>query len=337
MTIAVLAEGAWGTAIALLLAHNGYHVKQWCYHKALAHEINTTRYNKRFLPGFEIPKNITAVSSLEDAVRGVEWIFEAIPVQHLRETIEHHKHIFKAEQKWVVLSKGIEQETLLFPTEIIQEMLGRDTKLAVLAGPSFAHDVAEKTITAVTIAAPDCELVREIQVLMQNDYFKPYISTDMVGVQAGAALKNVITLAIGMLDGAGYGDNAKAFILTRGLHEMVQVSIRLGGKQETMYGLSGVGDLVLTAMGSLSKNLKVGRMLAHGKNLQQILDETGFIPEGINSVQSVQQLLEKYDLSLPICNGVYDVIFKGASLHEMVRAVMKEPVSFECEIEKGAE
>ncbi len=167
--------------------------------------------------------------------------------------------------------------------------------------------------------------------MLANDYFRPYVTTDVIGVQAGAALKNVITLGIGMLDGAGYTDNAKAFLLTRGLHEMVQLVANVGGRQETVYGLSGVGDLVLTAMGKLSRNLEVGRRLGSGEKLEIILQQTGYIPEGINTVQSVYQLLTQQNLDLPICRGIYDVIFTETTLKDMLRSLMKQPLSFECE------
>lgn len=330
MNIAMLSEGAWGSSIALLLARNGHSVKIWCYQERVVSEINDTHENKSFLPNFPLPKNITATSSIAEAVRDVDWIFEAVPVQFLRESINQAKEHIKNSQKWVLLSKGIEQNSLQFPSQIVSDILG-NVQCGVLAGPSFARDVAEKKITAVTVAAADCDFANEIQKLVANDYFRPYLSNDIVGVQVGAALKNVITLGIGMLEGAGYTDNTKAFILTRGLHEMAQLAQKVGGRQETVYGLSGVGDLVLTGFGSLSKNLKVGRLLGEGKSLDAILQETGFIPEGINTVQSVHQLLEKNKIALPICNGIYEVIFNGVPLKDKIKELMSRPLTPECE------
>ena len=328
--IAVLGEGAWGTAVATLLAHNGYAVTVWCYHADLVDVINRTRMNERYLPGIALSPLITAVGSIEDAISDAEWIFEAIPVQYLRSIIEKVKPYYHKSQRWVVMSKGIEKNSLCLPTEIISDVLGADVQQTVFAGPSFARDLARKDITAVTIAAPDCEHAKELQHLLANDYFRPYISTDMIGVQAGAALKNVIALGIGMLDGAGYTDNAKAFMLTRGLHEMTELAVKLGGRQETMYGLSGVGDLVLTAMGSLSRNLEVGKKLGRGQSLEEILQKTGYIPEGINTVASMHALMGKYDVQLSICTGIYDVIFKGKPLQNMLHALMLQTFSYEC-------
>jgi glycerol-3-phosphate dehydrogenase (NAD(P)+) len=333
--IAVLAEGAWGTAVATLLAHNGYHVRLWCYHRELVDIINKTHRNDRFLPGITLDTKIKAVATIDQAVCDAQWVFEAIPVKFLRASLQKAVACMRSDQIWVVLSKGIEQDTLLFPSQIIDDVFNRSVTTAIFAGPSFAMDVAQKKITAITIAATDCTIGIDLQKLVTNDYFRPYITTDVMGVQAGAALKNVITLGIGMLDGAGYTDNTKAFLLTRGLHEMVQLAQAVGGKQETVYGLSGVGDLVLTSMGSLSKNLMVGKQLGKGKTLDIIAQETGSIPEGINTVQSVYQFMNKQQLALPICKGIYDIIFNKKSVQDFLTALMNEPLSWECEEKKG--
>ncbi len=332
MKIAVLAEGAWGTAIAMLLAYNGHEVTIWSYCTEVVEQINQLHENKRFLPGISLSTSLLATNSIDEAVCDAEWIFEAIPVQFLRKTIAQSKDFFKPHQKWVVLSKGIEQETLLFPSEIIADVLGKDTLIFVLAGPSFARDVAERKTTAVTVASIDCDHARELQAIVANDYFRPYLSTDMIGMQVGAAVKNLITLGIGMLEGAGYTDNTKAFLLTRGLHEIAQLTVLLGGKKETVYGLSGVGDLVLTSYGDLSKNLQVGRCFGAGETLDEILERTGYIPEGINTVQAIHQLIQRNNLSLPVCDAIYRVIFSRIALEDMIKELMAQSLSAECEL-----
>lgn len=331
-TVSILGEGAWGTAVATLLAHNGIKVKLWCYHASLADEINKKRVNEQYLSGIQLSENITAVTVLDEAVCDVQWVFEAIPVQYLRSVLEKARDCFNENQIWVLLSKGIEQKTLLFPTGIVEDIFGKKVKQIVFAGPSFARELAEKQITAVTVAAPDCQMGQELQKLLANDYFRPYVTTDMIGVQVGAALKNVIALGVGMLQGAGYGDNPQAFIITRGLHEMMQLSVKLGGTQETIYGLSGVGDLMLTSMGALSRNTEVGRRFGKGQSLDHILKETGYIPEGVNTLQSVYQLIQKENLTLPICAGIYEVIFNNKPLTAMLAELMKQPLSYECNI-----
>lgn len=329
-TVCMIGEGAWGTAVSTLLAQNGYTVKLWCHDPQVADTIKRTRVNERYLPGIELDEKIQAITDLKRATCDVEWIFEAIPVKFLRSVLEEAKDCFSKNQTWVALSKGIEQDTLLLPTQMIDEVFGTEVKKAVFAGPSFAQEVATKQITAVSVAAIDCEIGLQLQRMLANNYFRPYITTDLIGVQVGAALKNVITIGIGLLDGARYNDNAKAFFLTRGLTEMVQCAVAMGGKQETIYGLAGVGDLVLTSMGKLSRNLQVGRRLGAGQTLDDILQETGYIPEGINTVTSVLQLARRLKLTLPICTGINEVIFKGESIEAMLEELMQRPLEWEC-------
>ena len=331
-TVCMLGEGAWGTAVATLLAHNGFQVKLWCYDHAVAQAIKNTRINDRYLPGIQLDEKIQPIIDLQEALENAELIFEAIPVKFLRSIVEQSKSLCAPNIPWVVLSKGIEQDTLLFPTQIIDDVLSFESKKAVLVGPSFAKDVAEKKITAVSLAVTDCKFGLSLQKQLANEYFRPYLSTDLVGTQVGGALKNVITLAIGMLDGAGFTDNAKAFMFTRGLHEMVQIANALGGKTKTLYGLSGVGDLVLTSMGTLSKNLEVGKRLGKGESLDQILQETGYIPEGINTVKSVQQLIKEKNLELPVCSGIYEVIFGSKKIAQVLDALMQRPLEQECAV-----
>ena len=328
--ICILGAGSWGTAIATLLAENGYEVSLWCYEVEVANSIKETRENKRYLPGITLDKKIIPITDLQEAICGAQWIFEAIPIKYLRAILEQAKDCFSPEQTWVVLSKGMEQGSLLLPTQILDDVFGGVPQKAVFAGPSFAIDVAKKQITAVTVAATDCEIGLNLQKLLANRYFRPYVSLDMIGAQIGGALKNVLTLGVGMLDGAGYTDNAKAFLLTRGLHEMVLLAKVLGGRQETLYGLSGVGDLVLTSMGKLSRNLAVGKKLGQGQNLDAILKETGFVPEGINTVKSVYQLIQQKNLDLPICQGIYQVIYERKQLQDVLAHLMARPLEQEC-------
>ncbi len=334
-TVSVLGEGAWGTAIATLLANNGHTVKLWCYDSLVANDIANKRINTRYLPNIILDEKIQPTTQLRDAMCDTQWIFEAIPVPFLRSVISQATSCFVSDQTWVILSKGIEQKTLFFPSQIIDDVFKTSVKKVVMVGPSFAAELAQKQITAVTLAAPDCAQGQLLQSLLANNYFRPYVSTDMIGAQVGAALKNVITLGIGMLDGAGYHDNAKAFFLTRGLHEMTNLSVALGGDEQSMYGLAGVGDLVLTATGGLSRNLEVGQRLGRGESLDFLARELKTMPEGINTVQSVHQLILKHPtISMPISQGIYDVLFSGVSVSGMLAALMKQPLTTEC-IEKG--
>lgn len=327
--VTVLGEGAWGTAIACLLAHNGHQVRLWCHHAELVDIINNTHTNERFLPGIKLDKKIRATTSLQEVIEGAEWIFEAIPVKFLREVITKAQSWIHADQKWIVLSKGIEQETLLFPSQIIDDVCKKKVKTAAVVGPSFAIDLAQQQLTAVSVAATDKQLALKVYKLMANHYFRPYVTTDIIGVQVGAALKNVIALGIGMLDGARYGDNTRAFVLTRGLAEIAHMSVMLGGKQKTVYGLSGVGDLLLSCTSTLSRNLMIGRELGKGKSLTTIGNHLETMPEGINTVQSLYQLLQKKDVAFPLFRGIYHMIFMNVSVKDFLHDISGQPLSHE--------
>lgn len=329
--IGVLGDGAWGTAVANVLARNGYQVKLWCYQETVAQSIKKSGINERYLPGVVLDNNIEPVTDIAQAVCGVSWIFEAIPVQYLREIISPLASCVDRSATWVVLSKGIEQKTLLLPSQIIDDALEFTPSKVVFAGPNFAAELARGELSATVVAAHDYAQAQELQKLLANDYFRPYVCTDMIGAQVGGALKNVIALVVGMLDGAGFNHNAKAFVLTRGLHEMAIITTQLGGSVHTVYGLSGVGDLVLTAMGGLSKNMQVGQRLGKGQKLDDILQQTGFVPEGINTLQSVNQLLKMHKLDMPICARAYEVVFGALSVDEMMKEVMALPLGKECD------
>lgn len=328
-TVAVLGGGAWGTAFSTLLAHNGNNVRLWCFEPEVAQAISKDRYNERYLPGIQLDERIQAVTQLEQALSDVTWVFEAIPVKFLRTVLQQCKPFFSSQHRWVVLSKGIENDTLLFPTQIINDVFETTVRTAVVSGPSFAKDLAQKKITAVTVAAAESSVCIELQEMLACDYFRPYRSDDMLGVQLGGAFKNVLTLGIGMLDGAGFGDNTKAFLLTAGLKEMVSCARALGAKEQTIYGLSGVGDVVLTSMGGLSRNLAVGKRLGSGQALERVLKETGFIPEGINTVRSVYQLAEREGIVVPILSGLYHVIFGDQTVEGLLQKLMARPLEVE--------
>lgn len=321
-TVSMLGDGAWGTAVATLLAHNGYQVKLWCHDAANADTIKRTRINERYLPGYTLSEHIIPITSLEDAFHDIQWIFEAVPVQYLRSVLEQSASYITPDHVWIVLSKGIEGGTLMLPTQIIDDVLKSSPKKAVVAGPSFAADVAKKQATAVSVAATESSLAHTVRTMLENDYFKPFFNADLLGVQAGGAVKNVMTLGVGMLDGAGYTDNTKAFLLTRGLYEMALIAKTFGGDPTTLYGLSGVGDLVLTSMGKLSRNLEVGKRLGRGDRLQLILDELGHVPEGINAIKSVKQLIQKKKLELPIAEAIHDIALNGRSIEDLIIALM---------------
>jgi glycerol-3-phosphate dehydrogenase (NAD(P)+) len=328
--ITILGAGAWGTAIATLLADNGHSVLLWCHEPEVAQDITKNHTNQKYLPGVLLSERITATHDLKTALEHAQWIFEAVPVAYLRAVLQQAKAWYSPDQRWVVMSKGIEQETVRVPTQIIDDVFGAGVHKAVVAGPSFAADLVKKQITGVVVASESCDDAIALQTMLANAYCRPYITTDILGVQLGSALKNVIALGIGMLKGAGYADNAQAYVLTRGLREMAQLSCAMGGKQETVYGLSGMGDLVLTSMGSSSKNMALGTLLGAGESLEEIAKKFGTLPEGVNTVKSIYRLAHDYKLTLPLCSGIYVVLFEQKSLNVMLQELMSRPLENEC-------
>jgi len=319
MNITVLGGGAWGTAFAQLLAQQtDQTIKLWCYEQDVVQEIKRNRCNRRYLPNISLEKTIKPTTSLEDALADAEYVFEAIPVKFMRSVLEACRPFYSDEQIWVALSKGIENETLLLPTEIIEDVFVSKVKAAVVSGPSFAKDLAKKQITAVDVAAKDKRIARNLKEILSKNFFSVFVSEDPIGVQLCGALKNVLALGIGMLE----PDNTKAFFLTAGLSEVARCVVALGGKEKTVYGLSGVGDMILTCMGGQSRNLAVGKRLGAGQSLDMILQDTGFVPEGINTVRSVSKLLKKNNLNLPILSGMYEVVFEGKKIQDLFAVVL---------------
>lgn len=297
--VCVLGAGAFGTAFASLLADNGFEVTIWCYESFVVDDITQKRCNETFLPGVKLSENIKPFTNMAYALEDAGWVFEAIPVKFLRSILQKAKPYVTDEQRWVVLSKGIENGTLLFPSQVIDDVFEKKMKKAVVAGPSFAKNIACKQMTGVDIACEDLDMLAQLQRMLENDYFKCHMTSDIIGVQVGGSLKNILAIATGMLDGAGYPDNTKAFLLTEGLHEMALFAEHVGADAQTLYGLSGVGDLVLTCMGGLSRNLMVGKHLGKGETLDAILKRTGVVPEGANTVKSVYQIITRESKDVP--------------------------------------
>ncbi len=320
--VAVLGEGAWGTAVSTVLAYNGHIVKLWCNDPCVVETITTKHINQRYMPDVELSKLIEPTALLREAIESVEVVFVASPVKYMRRVLMQARSFMDGVNVLVSLSKGIEQKTLMLPTEIIKEVLGKTVTCAVCVGPSFADEVVQQKFTSIVLATEDKRLSVSIKNLLKNDYFHLYESDDVIGPQVGAALKNVIALGIGVLQGACYGENAKAFVLTKGLHDMATCTKALGGREETIYGLSGIGDLVLTSMGGLSRNVMVGTHFGQGKSLKKIIEEKGVTPEGVNTVQSINELAQRLHIALPICQGIYDMVFQEKSVKNFLRDLL---------------
>lgn len=319
MKVGVLGAGAWGTALASLLSHNGHDVLLWAHEQSVVQGITDTHQNRRYLPGIILSDNVQATQSVSEFMQHADVCFIAVPVAFLRDVLQQCTQRILSNMSFVVTCKGIEQQTLLLPTQIIAQVCAQRVQTAVVSGPSFAYDLAHKQITGLVVAAQQHAVAQFIAQFLQNDYCKTSLSSDVTGVQLAGALKNVLALGVGILDGAGYTDNTKAYFFTQVLQEIVQLGVALGAQVETFYTLAGVGDMVLTAMGKLSKNLAVGRSLGKGESLDAILQRTGFVPEGINTVHSLNQLMKKQQIDMPRCRALYQVIFKQALIESLFK------------------
>jgi glycerol-3-phosphate dehydrogenase (NAD(P)+) len=310
MKISVLGGGSWGTALAIILSNNGHDVTLWEYNKHYAKDLKKHYENKVFLPGVKLPREIKITHSLSDAALNQHMIVIAIPTQFIRSVLKQIKKMPFKNITFVSVSKGIEKETLLTVDHIIEEELGIDKDLiGVLSGPSHAEEVSRKIPTAVVAASINLDTAIEIQTAFANSYFRVYSSTDIIGVELGGALKNVIAVGAGIIDGAKFGDNTKAAIMTRGIAEISRLGVQLGAKPETFAGLSGMGDLIVTCMSKHSRNRYVGEQVGMGKKLPEVLKSMKMVAEGVETCKSVHQLAAKHQIDVPIANAVYNILF----------------------------
>ncbi len=322
--VGMLGEGAWGTAIANLLAENGCVVYLWCYNPNIVTEIQDHRTNHCYARGTLIHKRIIPTSSLKTIFEKSEFVFEAIPVKYLRSVVAQAKLYATPKQTWIILSKGIECETALMPNQIVDDALGFSVAKAALLGPSFAQDLSAHDFTAFDLAVKDRRLGDTIAHLIRNEYVAVHLTTDLIGVQLCSALKNVIALGVGMLSGAGYGDNSRSALITLALHEVAVLVEALGGQRTSVYGLAGVGDLILTATGKSSRNLEVGQQLGRGKTLENILKETGYIPEAINTINALPFLFLSTQLKISLLVTISAVALGKASIETLIEHMKKK-------------
>lgn len=331
MRACVLGSGSFGTACATVLTQNFDEVRLWGRDPALIRSVNEKHENSKYLPGIELSPKLTATDDLAHALQGVELVVSAAPSHATREVMgKAVAHLPKA-VPIITVTKGIENETLLTMTELLEDSLPEEFHpyLAVLSGPSFAKEMVRKMPTVVTVAAHWEKVARACQSAFQTETFRVYTSKDVVGVQYGGALKNVIAIAAGISDGLGFGHNARAAIITRGLAEITRVAVRCGANPLTLSGLSGMGDLVLTCTGDLSRNRRVGLDLGKGKTLEEILAGMSEVAEGVKTARSAKQLAEKTGVEMPICEQIYCIAYekkdpKAAVVELMTRSPKAE-------------
>jgi glycerol-3-phosphate dehydrogenase (NAD(P)+) len=319
-SVFVLGDGGWGTALAILLAGRGCRVWIWSVDEPYAREVARTRENRKFLPGVRISDEITLCWDIA-ALSGADIMVMAVPTQYVRSVLTRLAPSFPRGVPIVSVAKGIENETLLRPSQVIKDVLGR-VKVGVLSGPSHAEEVARGLPATVVAAATDDDFARAIQKLFMGERFRVYTNTDKVGVELGGALKNVIAIAAGMCDGMKLGDNAKSALLSRGLVEMVRLGVAMGARQKTFFGLSGIGDLVTTCVSPHGRNREVGLRISRGLKLPEVLRTMEKVAEGVWTTMSVIALSKKYRVKMPITDEVYSVLFEDKAPRQALKDLM---------------
>jgi glycerol-3-phosphate dehydrogenase (NAD(P)+) len=327
MKITIIGAGAWGTALAISLSAS-HRVTLWARNADQISGMQETRYNHRYLPGILLPAEIELSSDLPAAVAAAELVIIAAPTAALRlvldQLVQLHRHF-----NVVWLCKGFEAESAKLPHQVAAEMLPEGFKYGVLSGPSFAQEVARGFPTALTLASADEEFARSTAQALHHAYLRVYSSNDMVGVEVGGAVKNVMAIAAGICDGMGLGLNARAALLTRGLAEITRLGLKLGGRSETLSGLSGVGDLILTCTGDLSRNRQVGLLLVQQHDLEEILRRLGHVAEGVYTVREVHQLAERLGVAMPISEAVYGILYEHVPAADMVATLLNRTPDLE--------
>lgn len=325
--ISVIGAGNWGTTLANLLAEKEYDVTLWSFEENVVQEINLSHINSTYLPGISLSQKMKVTNNLKDAIKKARYILNVVPTQFTRSVFKGVVNIISEDTVIISASKGIEQGTLFTVSSILKEITKR--QVAVLSGPSFAKEVVKKYPTAVTLATENPDLGIQLQEIFNTSYFRVYTHSDVLGVELGGALKNVIAIASGISDGLGLGHNARAALITRGLAEIVRLGEAMGADPRTFRGLSGLGDLVLTCTGSLSRNYTVGINLGKGMTLRDILSSTKSVAEGVATSLSAFELSRKYNVEMPIVDQVYQVIYKDKSPAEAVRLLMNRALKSE--------
>ncbi|MUG85631.1 NAD(P)H-dependent glycerol-3-phosphate dehydrogenase [Paenibacillus timonensis] len=330
---AVLVAGSWGTALASVLADKDMEVALWTRNETQKEEINTKHRNERFLPGVDLSPRLAATTDLEAAVRGVKAVVMVAPSSAVREVARALKPFWHEDMLVVHATKGFEIESMKRISTVIAEELGcEEGRIVVLSGPSHAEEVVKRCPTTVVVASQVAAQAELAQDLFMNPYFRVYTNLDMVGVELAGALKNIIALGAGMSDGLGYGDNAKAALLTRGLAEITRVGVEMGANPLTFAGLAGIGDLVVTATSQHSRNWRAGFMLGEGKPLETVLNQMGMVVEGIRTTKAAHAISEKYQVQMPIAAQLYHVLFEDLDPRTAVEALMGRDRKTEMEV-----
>ena len=321
MKIAVIGSGSWGTAVAVTFAKKNYEIYLWSWQQDETDKLNRDRENKEFLPGIKLPQNITCSHDIKKCVENADIVICAVPSPATRTTAKSLSPHIKEGQILLNISKGLENDSLKTLAEVYKEEIPQ-ANIAVMSGPSHAEEVSRDLPTTNVVAANDLKTAQFIQDALMSENFRLYTSTDILGVELGGALKNVIALCAGISDGLGYGDNTKAALMTRGIAEIARLGTKMGAKPETFWGLSGIGDLIVTCTSMHSRNRRAGILIGKGKSLSETLEEVHMVVEGVNTAKAALLLSEKYDVLMPIVKEANEILFDGQPAHQAVLNLM---------------
>ena len=331
MNISVIGSGGWGTAVAIMLANKGYDIKLWSWIQEETDRLNRDRENKEFLPGVKLPDNILCTHDIALCAENADLIITAAPSPATRTTAKTLAPHVKAGQKIINISKGLENHSLKRLSEVYAEEIPQ-ADISVMSGPSHAEEVSRNIPTTNVVASKTHETARFIQDVLMGDNFRIYTSDDIIGVELGGALKNVIALCAGICDGLGYGDNTKAALMTRGLAEIARLGRAMGADKATFMGLSGVGDLIVTCTSMHSRNRRAGILLGQGKTLEETLNEVHMVVEGVNTVTAAYELAKKYGVEMPIVEKAYGILYDGQDARKAVLDLMRREKRGESDI-----
>jgi glycerol-3-phosphate dehydrogenase (NAD(P)+) len=322
--VACIGAGSFGTTVAGLIAQNGHEVALWCRNPALAEQINADRVNESYLPGIRLPDNVTATSDIEQAMSGAEVCVMGVPSHGWRDVLATIEKQLNDVDAVVSLTKGLEVGTNLRMSELVQEMCPTlaPEKFAMLAGPNIAKEIARKMPAATAIACTDPKLAERLQEIIHQPYFRVYTNSDVIGSELGGAIKNIVAIAAGITDTMGFGDNAMAALMTRGLAELTRLGTRLGGQPLTFAGLAGMGDMIVTCVSKYSRNRRVGKELGKGRRIDDVIAEMNMVAEGVKTCQPILELGKAADAWMPITEGVVSVIYEGKTPDEMVTELL---------------
>jgi glycerol-3-phosphate dehydrogenase (NAD(P)+) len=328
-SISIIGDGAMGTVLAMMLCRKGLDVRMWGFDARQLAEIAAARENIKFLPGYKLPESLTFESNDEKILINAQFAISAVPCQFMRSVWQRLKPYFDSQTPVVTVAKGIENDTLMRPDEILADVLGPRTEVVALSGPTIADELAQELPATAAAASANESLAIKVQHTFNMPYFRIYTNTDIVGVELAGALKNVIAIAAGIIDGIKGGDNAKAALLSRGLAEITRLGVAMGARPETFAGLTGLGDLVTTCISPKGRNRSFGERIGRGLTTEQALAKTNSVVEGVATCKSVCALADKYNVEMPITSAVYQILFEGKSVPQAISELMQRELKAE--------